>query len=54
MPSLVVSYSHSDSDIERTIEAISAALVVYRKALDEGIQKYLSGRPVRPALRRYN
>jgi glutamate-1-semialdehyde 2,1-aminomutase len=54
MPSLVVSYSHSDQDIERTLQAIFEALVVYRKALDEGIDQYLIGRPVKPVDRKYN
>ena len=51
MPSLVVSYSHSDADIERTIEAISDALVVYRKALEDGVKRYLVGSPVAPVFR---
>jgi glutamate-1-semialdehyde 2,1-aminomutase len=54
MPSLVVSYSHSDRDIDRTIEGIGESLGVYRRALDEGVEKYLVGRPVKPAVRRYN
>lgn len=54
MPSLVVSYSHTNADIQRTIDAISGALVVYRQALDEGIDKYLVGRPVAPVFRTYN
>jgi glutamate-1-semialdehyde 2,1-aminomutase len=53
-PSFVVSFSHSDSDIERTGEAVHEALVIYRKALDEGIDKYLEGRPVKPVSRRFN
>ena len=53
-PSFVVSFSHSDADIERTAEAVYRAHVVYRKALDEGIDKYLEGRPVKPVNRRYN
>jgi len=53
-PSFVVSFSHSDSDIERTGEAVHEALVIYRKALDEGIDKYLEGRPVKPVNRRFN
>jgi len=51
-PSLMVTYSHSDSDIDRTIEAIGEALVIYRRALDEGIEKHLEGRPVKPVFRR--
>jgi len=53
-PSFVVSYSHTDEDIDRTISAAGEALVVYRKALDEGIEKYLVGRPVKPVFRKYN
>lgn len=53
-PSFVVSFSHSDADIERTAEVVSEAHVVYRKALDEGIEKYLEGRPVKPVNRRFN
>ena len=52
-PSFVVSYSHSDADIDRTIEAVDAALHVYRHALDEGIDRYLVGPPVKPAFRAY-
>lgn len=54
MPSLVVSYSHTDADIQQTIDAIGEALVVYRRALDEGIEHYLVGRSVAPVFRTYN
>jgi glutamate-1-semialdehyde 2,1-aminomutase len=53
-PSLVVSYSHSDEDIDRSIEAIGEALGVYRKALEDGAEKYLAGRPVKPVFRKFN
>ena len=49
--SLVVNYSHREADIDRTIEAFGEAFLVYRRALDEGIDKYLHGRPVKPAIR---
>lgn len=52
--SLVVSYSHTEQDIDRTIEALHGAMVVYRKALDEGLEKYLVGRPVKPVMRARN
>jgi glutamate-1-semialdehyde 2,1-aminomutase len=54
MPSLVVSYSHSDADIQRTVDGVAAALQVYRRALEEGIDRYLEGRPVKPVFRRHN
>jgi glutamate-1-semialdehyde 2,1-aminomutase len=51
-PSLVVSYSHSDLDIDRTVDAVDGAFAVYRKALDEGPDAYLVGRSVQPVFRR--
>ena len=53
-PSLIVSYSHGDAEIDQIAGIIHEALHVYRKALDEGIEKYLEGRPVQPVWRRYN
>jgi len=53
-PNFIMSYSHTDADIDRTIEAVSEALYVYRKALDEGVEKYLDGRPIKPVYRRFN
>ena len=53
-PSLMTSYSHTDEDIDRTVHAINEALYVYRKALDEGYEKYLAGQPIKPAVRKYN
>jgi len=52
-PSFVVSYTHSEEDIDRTIEAAGEALAVYRKAIENGIGSYLEGRPVKPVFRRY-
>ena len=53
-PNFIVSYAHSDADIDRTIEGVSEALGTYRKALDEGVEKYLTGRPIKPVYRRFN
>jgi glutamate-1-semialdehyde 2,1-aminomutase len=49
--SLVIGYSHSEDDVARTIEVFADAFAVYRRALDEGVEKYLKGRPVKPAIR---
>ncbi len=53
-PSFVVSFSHSDEDIDRTINAASESLRVYSNALEDGIEKYLNARAVKPVNRRYN
>jgi glutamate-1-semialdehyde 2,1-aminomutase len=52
-PSFVVSYSHTEADIDRTVEAAGEALAVYRKALENGVEGYLEGRPVKPVFRRF-
>ena len=54
MPSLVVSYSHTDDDIDLTVAAIDEALDVYRRALDDGVERYLVGRPSQTVYRGYN
>lgn len=54
MPSLIISYSHSDSDVDQTVAAIHDALYVYRRALENGVEKYLVGGPTQPVFRRYN
>jgi glutamate-1-semialdehyde 2,1-aminomutase len=50
----VVTYSHSEADIDRTVEAVHGAMGVYKKALEDGVEKYLVGRPVKPAIRARN
>ncbi|MEM6313161.1 MAG: glutamate-1-semialdehyde 2,1-aminomutase [Planctomycetota bacterium] len=56
-PSLVVNTAHGEGDgpddvIDATANAAHAACSVYRKALDEGVEKYLEGRSVKPVFRR--
>ena len=51
--SLVVNFSHGEAEIDRTIDVFSEAFGIYRKALDQGIDKYLCGRPVKPAIRQF-
>jgi glutamate-1-semialdehyde 2,1-aminomutase len=53
-PSFVVSFSHSDEDIDRTLSVVDHALGVYARALEDGVEKYLVGRPVKPVNRKYN
>ncbi|BAQ15687.1 glutamate-1-semialdehyde 2,1-aminomutase [Methyloceanibacter caenitepidi] len=51
--SLVVNYSHTEADIDRTVEAFDEAFVTYRRALEDGIERHLAGRPVKPVFRPY-
>ena len=48
----LISYSHSDDDVEKTLEAYVDALTILKKAIDEGnIEKYLEGEKVQPVFR---
>jgi len=53
-PSLVISYSHSDADVDHTIEAFRGALQTYRKALSEGYRKFLVGHESQSVYRNFN
>jgi glutamate-1-semialdehyde 2,1-aminomutase len=52
--SFVVSYAHGEAEIDLTIEAVSEALAVYARALEDGVEHHLKGRPVQPAYRPFN
>jgi len=54
MPSLVVAYSHTDRDIDKTVDALDGALAVYHKVLEGRVEDYLVGRPSEPVMRAYN
>lgn len=54
MPSLVVSFTHTDADIDRTLEAVDAALGIYAQALESDVSHYLVGRPSQIVYRAYN
>jgi len=53
-PSLVVSYTHRETDIDQTLDAIDGALEIYARALEDGVESYLVGRPSQPVFRAFN
>jgi glutamate-1-semialdehyde 2,1-aminomutase len=52
--SFVVSYTHSNVDIEHTIDAWDESLAVYSRALEEGVEKYLVGPASKSVYRKFN
>lgn len=54
MPSLVLSYAHDDTAIAETIAAVDGALAVYARAMEDGVERHLVGRPSQVVFRRYN
>jgi glutamate-1-semialdehyde 2,1-aminomutase len=53
-PSFVVTYSHGEAEIDRTIEVVAESLDIYSKALEGGVDRYLQGRSIKPVYRRFN
>merc|ERR1712166_762263 len=47
-------YSHSDDDINQMVKAFRGSLVVYKKALAEGVEKYLVGDACKAVFRKWN
>lgn len=54
MTTLIMSYSHSDEDVQKTVDAIDGALGVYKKAMNDGVEKYLIGRPSQNPMASYH
>jgi glutamate-1-semialdehyde 2,1-aminomutase len=54
MPYIAPSFSHTLHHVARTVEAAEAAFAICRRAIDEGIDRFLQGPPVRPVFRRFN
>ena len=54
MPWIAPSYSHGDEELDITLNAVEAALKIYKLALEEGVSKYLVGPEVKPVFRQFN
>ncbi|MBI3135574.1 MAG: glutamate-1-semialdehyde 2,1-aminomutase [Bacteroidetes bacterium] len=54
IPWVALSYSHREEELDITLNAARKSLIVYKKALEDGIEHYLTGRSVKPVFRKYN
>jgi glutamate-1-semialdehyde 2,1-aminomutase len=54
MPWIALSFGHGKEELAITEHALDATFSVYRKALDEGIEKYLVGPAIKPVFRKHN
>ncbi len=54
MPWIALCYEHGQKELEITLEATRKALKIYKYALNEGIEKYLIGKSIKPVFRKYN
>ncbi len=54
MPWIAISYAHGEKELELTKQALEKTFEVYKKALNEGYEKYLIGGVIKPVFRKYN
>jgi glutamate-1-semialdehyde 2,1-aminomutase len=54
MPWIAISYAHGEKELELTKKALEKTFAVYKKAVDEGYEKYLVGDVIKPVFRKYN
>jgi glutamate-1-semialdehyde 2,1-aminomutase len=51
---IALCYRHNEEELKITEIAIDKSFAIYRRALDEGVEKYLEGPAVKPVFRKYN
>lgn len=54
MPWIALSFAHGDKELEITRNALEKTFEVYKKAVDEGYDKYLIGNVIKPVFRKHN
>lgn len=54
IPWIALSYAHGEKELEITKNALEKTFDVYKKAVEEGYEKYLVGDAIKPVFRKYN
>ena len=54
MPWLALSYAHGDRELKLTEKAVIETFKIYKKAVNEGCDKFLNGSIIKPVFRKYN
>ena len=54
MPWISISYSHGNRELNKTLNALDDVMKIYKKALSEGVHKYLEGPSIKPVFRKFN
>ena len=54
MPWIALSFRHGEAELELTEQAVDKSFAVYRRALAEGVDKYLEGPVIKPVFRKFN
>lgn len=54
MPYIALCQSHGIDELEITLNAVYESLTLYKKALEDGFEKYLKGSAIKPVFRKFN
>ena len=54
MPWVGLSHSHGEKELAMTLVAANKALEIYSKSLNNGVEKYLHSKVMKPVFRKYN
>lgn len=54
MPYIALSHSHQNEEMDITLNAVYKALEIYKLALDDGPEKYLNSKILKPVFRKFN
>lgn len=54
MPWIALSWRHGEQELRMTADALDRALPVYRRALEDGVDRHLVGQVIKPVFRKYN
>ena len=54
IPYVAPSFSHQDEHVRRTLDAVSKAFEVIKRAIENGPEKFLQGEAVKPVFRKFN
>ncbi len=54
IPWIALSYAHEQKELEITKKALERSFEIFKKAVDEGYEKYLIGNSIKPVFRKFN
>ncbi len=54
MPWISIAFRHNDKVLDKTLSSLDRVLFTYKKALKNGVKKFLKGHVIKPVFRKYN
>jgi glutamate-1-semialdehyde 2,1-aminomutase len=54
MPYIAISFAHQEKELNITLDAVQYSLNIYKQALEEGSDKFLKSKIIKPVFRKNN